>query len=213
MSCRLLLIRHGQSEGNIRHFFTGRSNCPLTRLGEEQAEMVGEHLRSYRIDRIYASPLCRAYSTALPTAAYFGLEPITHDGLMEIFGGDWENHDFNTLADDFPEDFTVWKKDIGQSQTTNGESVRALYDRVFAALTEIAGCSDGLTVAVFSHATPIRAFFCNITGIGCEGMKDLPWPSNGSVSEAVYADGRFTSVRYSYDAFMKDKATSLPGNI
>ena len=41
----ILLVRHGQSEGNILGVFTGHSGYPLSDLGHKQAEMTGEHIR------------------------------------------------------------------------------------------------------------------------------------------------------------------------
>ena len=38
---KLYLIRHGQSEGNVKDLWYGRSDLPLTELGRQQAAQVG----------------------------------------------------------------------------------------------------------------------------------------------------------------------------
>ena len=42
---KLYLIRHGQSEGNVKDLWYGRSDLPLTELGRQQAAQVGQKLR------------------------------------------------------------------------------------------------------------------------------------------------------------------------
>ncbi len=62
---KLILVRHGQSEAQV-----GRdSDDPrLTECGREQARLLGEYLRTVKIDRIYASHLTRAVETAAAVA-------------------------------------------------------------------------------------------------------------------------------------------------
>ncbi|MCJ7842285.1 histidine phosphatase family protein [Lederbergia sp. NSJ-179] len=62
----LYLIRHGESEGNR----TGRDipDCPLTNLGEKQANLVVQGLIDAEITHILSSPLIRTLQTAQPFA-------------------------------------------------------------------------------------------------------------------------------------------------
>jgi 2,3-bisphosphoglycerate-dependent phosphoglycerate mutase len=61
----LLIIRHGQSMGEVEERHEGRADFPLSPLGFEQAEKTARFLyRNYPLDRIYTSPLVRARSTA-----------------------------------------------------------------------------------------------------------------------------------------------------
>ena len=41
----LYLVRHGQSEGNVKRYFHGQTDYPLTDLGRRQAQEVAEKLR------------------------------------------------------------------------------------------------------------------------------------------------------------------------
>ncbi len=66
---KLYLVRHGESAWNVKHLYTGRTDVPLSGLGELQAERLGERLRSWEVKAIYASPLRRAQETAQPVAA------------------------------------------------------------------------------------------------------------------------------------------------
>lgn len=70
---RLIFLRHGQSEYNLFHRFTGWDDCALTPEGKEQARQAGVLLRQAGIlpQRAYVSKLVRARQTlqsALQTA-------------------------------------------------------------------------------------------------------------------------------------------------
>ena len=91
---RLIVVRHGQSEGNAKGEFHGQYNSDLTALGHEQAERTAEFIDRYTIDAIYSSDIRRAYSTAKHTADRRGMPIIADTGLREIFAGDWEQMKF-----------------------------------------------------------------------------------------------------------------------
>ena len=61
----LYLVRHGQSTGNERQLFFGANDHPLTKLGREQARQAAEKLKEVQFTRCVASPLSRAWDTAM----------------------------------------------------------------------------------------------------------------------------------------------------
>ena len=62
---RLLLVRHGESEGNALRRFTDSELVPLTQRGREQAERAAALLRArFAPARIVSSPFTRAQQTA-----------------------------------------------------------------------------------------------------------------------------------------------------
>lgn len=66
MAVKIYLARHGQDEDNAAGILNGHRNQPLTKLGEEQAQSVAAKIQSQplQFDKIYASPLKRAFKTA-----------------------------------------------------------------------------------------------------------------------------------------------------
>ena len=209
----MLFVRHGQSLGNLTGRFLGITDLDLSPLGAVQARRTADYLKDEKIDVIYASDLIRACHTAQPLSEIKGLPIIKDKRLEEINAGLWENRTFDDLEKEFPESYEgVWLHDIGNSKADGGESVAHLTGRIYDAVHDIAMKNDGKTVAIFSHATPIRAFFCRIYGYSLSEMVKLPWPTNASVSEAVFESGKFEPVRYSYDEFMGELSTALPKN-
>ncbi|MEU4541550.1 histidine phosphatase family protein [Streptosporangium sp. NPDC023825] len=61
---RLFMVRHGESTCNSVHRIAGQRDAPLTILGRVQAHKVAHSHRGQRFDRVYVSPLSRAYETA-----------------------------------------------------------------------------------------------------------------------------------------------------
>jgi 2,3-bisphosphoglycerate-dependent phosphoglycerate mutase len=59
----LVLVRHGESVGNRDHIWCGSSESPLSDTGIIQAKETGQELRDIDFDRVFASPLSRAYDT------------------------------------------------------------------------------------------------------------------------------------------------------
>ncbi len=210
----ILLIRHGESQANRKNIFAGHLDIELEEQGVLQAQKTARYIaENYKVDKVYASDLKRAYETGKALADLLGL-PITADkDLREIDGGEWDEKNFDTLDTLFPEDFGLWRRDLGKAKCTGGESVAAVGERVMAAVTRIAEENAGKTVAIATHATPIRTMQCLVDSGTMENMKNYEWVSNASVSEFTYENGMWKIVEMSHDAHMGDMRTALPEGV
>src|SRR6185295_16805072 len=79
----LLLVRHGQSEGNAERRFGGHTATPLSPLGLTQAQATANALASESITAIYSSDLRRAIQTAEPLSQLTGLPIISTEAFRE----------------------------------------------------------------------------------------------------------------------------------
>ena len=214
MKTTLIVVRHGQSEGNVAQRFIGQGETALTTTGREQAKRTAQFLMGYPITKIYASDLSRAYDTAKPTAASHGLEIETDAALREIFAGEWEGRFYSELNEKFPESYGAWRQDIGHARPEGGESVAQLFARVNGEIDRILARHHGECVAVFTHATPVRMMACRWYGYPIEEASKVPFCANASVSIVEYEDdGSHRIVYYGYDAHQGDIASALPKNI
>ena len=189
MKTTLLLVRHGQSIGNLYERFLGHTDLGLSPLGLRQADALAEGVRDVHIDLVYSSDLSRAMQTVTPAAREHSLTVQPEPRLREIYAGQWENVTFDGIAERWPEERRLWKTDIGRSCPVGGERVTELYDRVAAILDEIAARHPGKTVLIGTHATPIRATRARLAGTGAVGMADIAWAPNASITTVVYEDG------------------------
>jgi broad specificity phosphatase PhoE len=78
---RFFLIRHGQSEASIKKIIAGHSDIPLTKLGKEQANALGQYLleSGIKFDAVYSSDIVRASDTATIMRDKLGIKEIIYD--------------------------------------------------------------------------------------------------------------------------------------
>ena len=210
----LLLIRHGESQANHQRIFAGHLDVDLYENGFRQAEATAKFIaENYKVDKIYASDLKRAFNTAQALADVLNM-PITADrNLREINAPQWDGHTFDDLFVTYKESFTQWRTHIGFAACDGGESTRQLADRIMTALTKIAQENDGSTVAIATHATPIRAMQSLLQTGGLEEMENIPWASNASVTVLQYDRGVWKLVAASVDDHLQEMRTTLPGKV
>ena len=210
----VLLVRHGESEANRSGIFAGHLDADLQDKGVLQAQKSAEYIaENYKVDVAYASDLKRAYKTGKKIADRLGLSVITDMRLREISAGEWDGKLFSDLPHLYPEDFSLWMTDVGNSVCTGGESVKQLSERIMEVVTEIAAKNDKKTVLIATHATPIRAFQTLVATGSLAEMKNIPYVSNCSVTEAHYENGKWTLVKVGIDEHLADLRTALPKNV
>ncbi len=210
----LIFVRHGQSVSNLEQRFTGQHETPLTDLGHEQAEATARYLDSFHIDAIYSSDLSRSMQTAQHTAARRGMEILPEVRFREIDAGLWEGRKYTELRDAYPENYEKWRTDLGHAHPEGGESVIELSERVWEGVRAVLAKHPDQTVAVFTHATPVRVMACRWYGIPVERAAEVPFCTNASVSVAQYENTDFHSlVQYSYDQHQGAHITALPRDL
>ena len=208
---KLILIRHGQSLANERNLFAGHSDFDLSSLGHTQAALAAEYLaKCERIDAIYASDLLRAYHTATPIGEKLGLPVIKDTGLREIFGGEWESMCFTDIAEEYPEEFRVWREDYSHSRPVGGEATAEVYERIVPHICEIAKCHDGQTVLLATHATVVRAFDSYARGYSKHETGRISFPHNASINIYGYERGRVSIIQTNIIDHLGNSVTSLP---
>lgn len=126
----LYIVRHGQSERNVN--LSGPYDCPLTELGERQAQLTGEWLEGRGIEFLYCSPTIRALQTAEIVGTALALTPKTWADIVEwgyLF--DEPGLTARAMRDAFP-DVEVdpsLPDDRGWAEGTTNESWAELYQR------------------------------------------------------------------------------------
>ena len=209
----ILVIRHGQSVSNLKGIFTGHLNLELTEQGHEQARTTARYIaENFKVDKVYASDLCRAYDTGAAVADLFDLKVEADRRLREIWAGDWEGRTFDELTENYP-NYKVFRGDIGNCATDGGETVADLSKRVLEAFYDIAKSNDGKTIVVAPHATPIRSLQCHCEGKSLAQMKDVPWVTNASVTTVVYDQGQLRLTEVCHDSHLGAMVSRFPSNV
>src|SRR5262245_49284595 len=114
---RLLLIRHGESEGNRDRVFTRTPDVPLTPIGRQQARETAEFLRKrYAPTLLVSSPFTRAQQTAEIIGEVLGLSPSIDDDLQERSYGEYAGLPYDTARPQFdPNAYWSWRPPGGET--------------------------------------------------------------------------------------------------
>ncbi len=210
----LIFVRHGESEANKAHFFAGHTDVALAEKGLEQARVTAEYIAAeYKVDKVYASDLKRAYVTGKCIADLIGTEVITNPDLREIYAGEWEGKGFDVLQNEYKEEYGIWLSDIGRATPRGGESVKQLGERVFSAVKQIVQENEGKTVVIASHGAAIRAAQTMIKYGSTQKMREVEWTTNASVTVFEYDSGSFRCVTAGYDKHLGENRTDFPANV
>lgn len=72
----IYLARHGQDKDNEIGVLNGHRDMPLTKLGLEQANQLAQKIKNsaLKFNKVYSSPLQRAYQTAKTITDYLQIE-------------------------------------------------------------------------------------------------------------------------------------------
>lgn len=169
---KLYLLRHGQTEFNVKKLVQGRCDSPLTDLGRQQAQAAAAWLKAHGVvpDKVASSPLGRAMATASLVACELlgpdaAVEPC--EGIIERCYGTFEEGPHDALPTD------VWGP--GEDLVPfGGEGSRALQERMVGTLTNLIGSEGIETLLAVSHGSASRQFIKAAAPEGFELPAKLP---------------------------------------
>jgi probable phosphoglycerate mutase len=155
----LYLVRHGQTEWSLSGKHTGRTDIPLTAVGEEAARKVAARLPAVDFKAVWSSPSQRAMNTC--ALAGFGDVRMVKDDLAEWDYGAYEGVTTKEILAGRP----GWQ--LFRDGCPNGETaadVGARADRIIAEYRAL-----GETALIFSSSHFLRVFAARWLGLPPEG--------------------------------------------
>ena len=182
----LILIRHGESlHAGLRYI--GRTDTPLTQLGQEQAKWISNRLSEGVLDAVYVSPSLRARETLQPFVEKTAHEIVVEADLQEIDFGLWEGMSFKDIQAQSPELVTEWARNRMDFSFPGGERLDTFWERVCRVGDALAS-APGQRMAVVTHGGVIRYLICHFLGLAPEQHRmfhiDL-----GSITTLTLQDG------------------------
>jgi len=118
---RIFLIRHGETEWNVKGVFRGRIDVPLSSVGVKQAEFLGKYLSGVDFEAIYSSPLKRALETAMAIARF--QRGKVDDRLIDICYGDWKGKFEDEIKVAYPKLYYEWLRNPHKVKFPRGEGL------------------------------------------------------------------------------------------
>lgn len=173
----LILIRHGETDWNVKGRYQGQADPPLNARGLAQAHQLARELRGLGLDVLYTSPLRRALETAQVLAQSLGLPLHLEPRLMEIHQGDWQCRLRSDIAARYPDLFERWQAEPWAVTPPGGESLAQVQARVYAALDDILARHQGKRVGLVTHRIPIALIKVRYQGLDPDTVRTLQLPN------------------------------------
>ncbi len=163
----LVLVRHGESEGNAAGIIQGRVDYGLSPRGHAQAAATAAELGSVPAARLLTSPLRRAQETAASIGQALGLEPCPDPALLEYDLGEVSGLTIAELRARYPEALRANAR--GRRFAFPGEEGRDVFQARLQGLLDTLADSEGTTIAV-AHGGVISALCRMVVGMEAAAM-------------------------------------------
>lgn len=196
----LVLVRHGQSEWNLKNLFTGWRDPGLTELGVSEAKAAGQRLKAKGLtfDVAFTSELSRAQRTCsliLDEIGQSDLTTIRHIALNERDYGDLSglNKD-DARAKWGEEQVHVWRRSY-DVPPPGGESLKDTVARTlpYYVGTILPRVLRGEKVLVAAHGNSLRALMMVLDGLDETTIPSLELATGVPIIYRLKADSTVAS--------------------
>ena len=172
MSRNLVLVRHGQSEWNLKNLFTGWKDPDLTEKGVEEAKSAGRKLKAegFTFDTAFTSELSRAQRTLdlmLTELGQTSLAITRNIALNERDYGELSGLNKDDAREKWGEEQVhVWRRSY-DTPPPGGESLKDTGARVWPYFIHdvLPKVMAGGTVVVAAHGNSLRALVMALDGL------------------------------------------------
>jgi len=183
---KFYFVRHGESKANVLHVFSNQGwKHGLTPRGINQVEKLAKNLRPNKFEKIYTSPLKRAFETAQLLSARLKIEYEINDALREFHTGINEGKHDQESWDRWAKVIEDWRiRELYDSRIEGGESLTDQMNRLLPfiqSLSEKYGSVDHNLLLV-GHG---GLFFCVLPlilpNITYRDIENLDFPNTGYI--------------------------------
>jgi probable phosphoglycerate mutase len=200
VSGRLVLVRHGQSYGNVdRRLDTRPPGAELTPLGRDQARAFARG--SGRPAMLAHSVATRAMQTAAVIGAERDVGAVRLGGIHEVQVGKLENRSDDEAVAEFNAIYERWHRGELDVPLPGGETGNDVLDRYVPVLTGLRmryldDRDFHGDIVVVSHGAAIRLAAAVLAGVDANFALDNHLDNAESVALAPITDGRWSCVRW-----------------
>lgn len=156
----LYVVRHGQTDYNVKHLFQGHADIPLNQVGIKQAEETAMKFKDIKINRILVSPLQRAIQTASFIEKVTKIEAIIEKRLIERSFGEMEGKhsrpDWNIqMMLDYSKNYNY----------ENIEPIQEFFTRIYNFLDDIIQKYKHESIVLITHGAVSQPIECYFNGM------------------------------------------------
>lgn len=193
----LVLVRHGQSEWNLKNLFTGWKDPGLTDKGIAEAKAAGERLKrkGLKFDIAYTSVLSRAQRTLdlmLAELGQTGLKTVRDQALNERDYGDLTGLNKDEARKKWGEEQVhIWRRSY-DVPPPGGESLKDTLARAlpYYMVHIQPDVLSGKSVLVSAHGNSLRALIMALEGLTPEQILKRELETGVPIVYRLKADSR-----------------------
>ncbi len=157
---KVIVVRHGETYGNVNHIVESQAHGRLTAYGMEQASAIAYQLKDVPIDIVYTSNQQRSVDTAFiiaehhPAASFIPVHQLRERNQGDYEGKRWEDVPFQEFEGEFL-----------HRRIPGGESWHDVERRVGLFLNELYSTHPNVTVLLVTHPGPAKAIRSLLDGV------------------------------------------------
>jgi 2,3-bisphosphoglycerate-dependent phosphoglycerate mutase len=198
----LVLVRHGQSEWNLKNLFTGWRDVGLTEKGVAEAHAAGQALKAAGLtfDVAYTSVLSRAEETCRIMLQELGqpdLPTIRDAALNERDYGELTGLNKDDARARFGEEQVhIWRRSF-DVPPPGGESLKDTAARTLPYFHKeiLPRVTAGERVLVAAHGNSLRSIIMDVEGLSAEQILGRELATGVPIIYRLDAEGRITEKR------------------
>ena len=187
---QVIIVRHGETEWNLKLIRQGHLDSPLTDRGMAQAKALALRLAQEKFTTLYSSDLGRAVQTAQEIANVAGHSIITNPRLRERHLGIFQGLSGTEIQTRFPEEYKCHRTLGATYVIPDGESVEQQVVRNIECLNELALKHLGETIVVVTHGGVLSGLFRHTFSIPFTAPRRFDF-TNAGLNVFAYEDGNW----------------------
>jgi probable phosphoglycerate mutase len=204
---QLIIVRHGQTEWNIKGIRQGHLDSPLTGRGLAQAKALGQRLAREKFSVLYSSDLGRAIETAREIVSVTGHQIVTDARLRERHLGIFQGLNADEINERYPEERRLLRTSGPGYVIPGGESMIQQVERNVAFLDSLAVRHAGETIVVVTHGGVVSGFFRHTLAIPLDAPRRFEFV-NAGLNVFAHEDGNWMLLTWGDVSHLAPGATS-----
>lgn len=167
----IYIVRHGETVWNAQKLLQGSTDIELSEKGRALAGETGKNLEEVHFDKIYSSPLIRAYETACLIRGHRNIPIIRDERLRELCFGINEGKDFSKLLSDTGDAFHhFFKQPELYRAPEKGETLEHICERAAEFMKEVVEpqTEELERIMIVAHGAMNKAIMCHVKQHGID---------------------------------------------
>ena len=187
---QVIIVRHGETEWNLKGIRQGHFDSRLTTKGMAQAKALGARLGREKFTSLYSSDLGRAVETAQAIANVTGHAIVTDARLRERHLGIFQGLNGDEISAKHPKERRLMRSEGPGYVIPGGESMVQQVERNVGCLNELAAKHQGEQIVAVTHGGVVSGFFRYTLEISLEAPRRFEFV-NAGINVFAHDDGNW----------------------